>query len=80
MQERGGKTGTMLEVRKMRMIHPYWDMTLLEVESLDLTIGTLDSRPKTPAAWRAGSCLTPWCRSDVSEQCWLLDQAARSVR
>ena len=41
-RERGGKTATMLEVRKMRMIHPYWDMALLKVKCLDPAIGTLN--------------------------------------
>ncbi len=32
--ERGGGVATLLDVRKVVMIHPYWDMALLEVEGL----------------------------------------------
>jgi endonuclease G len=33
-RERGGGAGPLLWVRAVRMIHPYWDMALLEVEGL----------------------------------------------
>jgi endonuclease G, mitochondrial len=33
-RERGQPDGTVLAMRRVRMIHPYWDMALLEVEGL----------------------------------------------
>ena len=34
LREKGDRTGKMLEVRNILMIHPYWDMSILEVEGL----------------------------------------------
>ncbi|NWO81692.1 serine protease, partial [Escherichia coli] len=34
LREQGRSDQEMLEVRSIRMIHPYWDMALLEVEGL----------------------------------------------
>lgn len=48
-RERGGGPGPLLRVRAVRMIHPYWDMALLEVEGLGpglvpLTLAIEDAR------------------------------------
>jgi endonuclease G len=48
-RERGGGAGPLLRVRGVRMIHPYWDMALLEVEGLragllPLTLAVEDAR------------------------------------
>ncbi|WP_434616451.1 DNA/RNA non-specific endonuclease [Azospirillum sp. B2RO_4] len=40
-QERGRPRGLTLAVRSVRMIHPWWDMALLEVEGLAAAAGSL---------------------------------------
>lgn len=39
--KRDAAAGTVLNVRAVRMIHPYWDMALLEVEGLPAGLGPL---------------------------------------
>jgi len=45
--EEGGPSGIPLKIRRVRMIHPYWDMALLEVEGLDpqQPVLTLEAQP-----------------------------------
>lgn len=40
-RERGRPPGPFLTVRRVRMIHPWWDMALLEVEGLPPSTGTM---------------------------------------
>ena len=47
-RERGQAEGTVLAVRRVRMIHPYWDMALLEVEDLPRGLGTLSLATSDP--------------------------------
>lgn len=41
LRERNRPTGPELRVTRIRMIHPWWDMALLEVEGLPLGLGSL---------------------------------------
>lgn len=48
VRERGGRNGQVFTVRRLLMIHPYWDMALLAVDGIDardaLPLSLLDAR------------------------------------
>lgn len=48
IRERGGRNGRVFDVRRLVMIHPYWDMALLAVDGIDtrtpLPLSLLDAR------------------------------------
>jgi endonuclease G len=48
LRERGGRNGQVFTVRRLVMIHPYWDMALLAVDGIDtrsaLPLSLLDAR------------------------------------
>lgn len=48
IRERGGRNGRVFNVRRLIMIHPYWDMALLAVDGIDtrnpLSLSLLDAR------------------------------------
>lgn len=48
IKERDATATQYLQVRRVRMIHPYWDMALLQVQGLDANHPSLSLSPRSP--------------------------------
>ena len=74
LREVGGPEGVVLQFRAVRMIHPYWDLALIEVDGLDgvgpLTLGTVEPSSTAPRrmAVIGYPAFDPRNRTDVQNQ------------